>query len=287
MEIIVTGAAGYIGSHLSYRLKQLNHTVYAYDNNLHQNNIDFVDSIYDWDITTPLEKTKNVDVVIHLAAKTKVHNSVLSPYDYYKTNIFGTNNVIETFNTKHFINCSTGAAFNPTTSPYALSKKAAEDVVTEKCTNYTNLRFYNVSGNMGFNKFDEEHYHLIRKAAATANGLYNHMCIYGNDYNTKDGTCIRNYTHISDIVDSIINAINHGPMNTDFECLGTTEGYSVKEVVDTMREISKVNFPVFVEKRRLGDAAISVMPEQSILFNQSKSLYDQCQSALEAERLTK
>jgi UDP-glucose 4-epimerase len=209
---------------------------------------------------------------------------VLNPCSYYRTNIFGTENVIDTFNTDHFINCSTGSAFDPASSPYALSKRAAEDVVREKSNNFTNLRFFNVSGNAGFFKFDDECYHLIRKAAATANGLYNHMCIYGDDYDTKDGTCVRNYTHISDIVNSIARSVEHGAMNTDYECLGTVEGYTVKEIIDTMKSVSNTDFPVFVEKRRLGDAPISTMPTKSILFKQEKTLMDQCASALTAEQ---
>lgn len=283
-KIAITGATGYIGSHLSYKLKELGYIVFAYDCNLLQNKITFVDKINDWNILNPLDVKQSVDVVIHLAAKTKVHHSVIHPYSYYYNNIVGTANVIDSFETNHFINCSTGAAFNPASSPYALSKKAAEDVVKEKSNNFTNLRFYNVSGNAGFFKFDDECYHLIRKAAATANGLYNSMYIYGNDYKTKDGTCVRNYTHISDIINGIIQSIEHGPMNTDYECLGTTTGYTVKEVIDTMKSISNVNFPVFVKDRRLGDVSASVMPFQSILFREEKTLADQCISALEAER---
>jgi len=282
-KIAITGAAGYIGSHLSYKLKEFGYAVFAYDYNFKQNNISFVDKKVEWNISTPIHPLE-VDAVVHLAAKTKVHYSVTHPYSYYNTNIIGTANVIDSFKTNHFINCSSGCAFNPLSSPYALSKKAAEDVVKEKSNNFTNLRFYNVSGNAGFFKFDDERYHLIRRAAATANGLYNFMYIYGNDYDTRDGTCIRNYTHISDIVSSIIRSIEHGPMNTDYECLGTVEGYTVNEVIDTMKTVSNVDFPIVVEKRRLGDTPISTMPTKSILFKQEKTLIDQCISALAAEQ---
>lgn len=284
MKIAVIGATGYIGSHLSYQLKNRNYIVDGFDINLNQNQIDFVDSLIQYDIRNKIEFPTKYDCVVLLAAKTKVHHSVLNPFAYYETNIIGTKNVLECFDTNHIIFASSGSAFNPDASPYARSKRAAEDVVAEHGTPFTNLRFYNVSGNDRFHKFDDERYHLIRRAAATANGLYNSMNIYGNDYNTIDGTCVRNYTHINDIVGGIINSIDHGPMNTPYECLGNTTGYSVKEVIDTIKNVSGVDFPVFVKPRRLGDVDKSVVPESSKLFKENYSLEDQCRSALDYER---
>lgn len=284
MKIAVIGATGYIGSHLSYQLKNKNFTVDGFDVNLNQNQINFIDNLIHYDIRNKIKFPSKYDCVVLLAAKTKVHHSVLNPFSYYETNLLGTKNVLESFNTDHLIFASSGSAFNPGSSPYARSKRAAEDVIIEHGTPFTNLRFYNVSGNDGFHKFDEERYHLIRRAAATANGLYNSINIYGNDYNTPDGTCIRNYTHINDIVGGILNSIEHGPMNTPYECLGNTTGYSVKEVIDTIKNISGVDFPVFYKSRRLGDVDKSVVPKSSILFKENYSLKDQCRSALDYER---
>lgn len=284
MKIAVIGATGYIGSHLSYQLKKRNYIVDGFDINLNQNQIDFVDSLIQYDIRNKRKFATKYDCIILLAAKTKVHHSVQNPFSYYETNILGTKNVLNSFTTNHIIFASSGSAFNPDASPYARSKRAAEDVIIEHGTPYTNLRFYNVSGNDGFHKYDEERYHLIRRAAATANGIYNSMNIYGDDYDTTDGTCIRNYTHINDIVGGIINSIHNGPMNTPYECLGNTTGYSVKQVIDTIKNISGVDFPVFVQPRRLGDVAKSVVPESSSLFTENYSLEDQCRSALAYER---
>ena len=256
MKIAVIGASGYIGSHLSSQLANLNYCVHGYDYNLLQNNLSFVDKLISYDIRQELKVSTLYDCVVLLAS----------------------------FKTNHIIFASSGSAFNPDTSPYARSKRAAEDVIVEHGTPYTNLRFYNVSANNGFYKFDDERYHLIRRAAATANGIYNSMNIYGNDYDTIDGTCVRNYTHINDIVNGIINSIHKGPMNTPYECLGNTKGYSVKQVIDTIKDISGVDFPVFIKPRRLGDVAKSVVPESSLLFVEKYNLEDQCRSALDYER---
>jgi|TARA_B110000483_G_C18182298_1_gene537534 UDP-glucose 4-epimerase len=284
MKIAVIGASGYIGSHLSSQLVNLNHCVHGYDLNLSQNNLSFVDELISYDIRQELKVSTLYDCVVLLAAKTKVQHSVTNPFSYYETNILGTKNVLNSFTTNHIIFASSGSAFNPDTSPYARSKRSAEDVIIEHGTPYTNLRFYNVSANNGFYKFDDERYHLIRRAAATANGIYNSMNIYGNDYDTIDGTCVRNYTHINDIVNGIINNIHKGPMNTPYECLGNTKGYSVKQVIDTIKDISGVDFPVFIKPRRLGDVAKSVVPESSLLFVENYNLEDQCRSALDYER---
>lgn len=284
MKIAVIGASGYIGSHLCYQLKKLKYCIHAYDINLSQNDISFVDNLLEYDIKKMSKILDNYDCVVLLAALTKVHYSVLNPFSYYETNLIGTKNVLNSFNTDHIIFASSGSAFNPDSSPYARSKRAAEDIIIEHGTPYTNLRFYNVSGNDRFVKYDTERYHLIRRAAATANGIYNSMDIYGDDYDTLDGTCIRNYTHVNDIVNGIINSIHNGPMNTPYECLGNTTGYSVKQVIDTIKKISGVDFPVFIKPRRLGDVSKSVVPESSLLFTEKHTLEDQCRSALVYER---
>lgn len=284
MKIAVIGATGYIGSHLSCQLKNLNYIVHGYDINLLQNDISFIDKLTLYDIRKEIKIDTIYDCIVLLAAKTKVHHSVINPFSYYETNILGTKNVLKNFKTNHIIFSSSGSVFHPNASPYARSKQAAEDVIIEHGTPYTNLRFYNVSGNNGFNKYDKERYHLLRRAAATANNIYNSMNIYGNDYNTLDGTCVRNYTHINDIVEGIVKSIEHGPMNTPYECLGNSTGYSVKQVIDTMKSVSGVDFPVVVKPRRLGDVDISVVPRSSVLFKENYTLEDQCRSALDYER---
>lgn len=283
MKILVTGAAGYIGSHLVKQCAQQGYTVHGLDHNWNQNNIDsYISKKIQADIRTKITNVDNhYDCIVHLAALTMVHNSVLNPMLYYDTNLIGTSNIVNSSTTDHFVYCSTGAAFNPTTSPYAMSKRAAEDFFL-LANNYSICRFYNVSGNDGFKKYDDSYYHLIRKAAAVVKGLYPEISVYGTDYDTRDGTTIRNYTHVSDIVSSMIKIIKHGPTK-NIECLGNTSGYSVLEVIETMKRVSGVDFKVKYDQRRLGDSVVSILPNQSQFFTEIQTLEDQCRSTIQHE----
>ena len=172
MKIAITGSDGYIGSTLVEKLKNTNHNIHLLD-------------IGDWDIRkTPMEDGLphhwvSFDAVVHLAALVKVGESVEKPWDYYNTNINGTQKIITHFPDTKIIFASTGAAFDPT-SPYAKSKVAAEDLIRNQCKEYTIFRFFNVGGGQPSNP--EGLY------AATINACESGtFTIYGNDYNTKDG----------------------------------------------------------------------------------------------------
>lgn len=284
MRVLVTGATGYIGAHLVKALAKHGHTVIGSDFNLKQNDISaFVESFIPWDIRMPyLGKINDLDAVVHLAAKTKVAVSVEHPREFYETNVCGTMNVIDAVDTGHFLHCSTGCAMFPESSPYATSKFVAEDIVSE-LTRFSICRFFNVSGNDGFKKFDDSYYHLIRKAAAVANGLLPSISIYGTNYPTRDGTAVRNYSHVSDITDGLISLIDHGPTG-EIENFGNTRGYSVREVISTVEAVSGKKLNVVEAPRRQGDIASSLMPYQSQFYVENRSLEDQCASALESEK---
>ena len=284
MKLLVTGARGYIGAHISKMLKEAGHTVIATDlPDVDGNDIRaYVDHFYAWDINhTPPESITqhlDVDVVIHMAALISVEESVANPSCYYQTNVFGTLNVIQTFPDHKFVFASTGAAFLPI-SPYARSKVAAEDIVKEKCAAYTIFRFYNVAGSTGFRSYNEPT-HLMRRAAMVARGDIPEIAIYGTDYDTKDGTCIRDYVHVADIAKAVCHAAKKPAAMTDYECLGSGKSYTVREVIDTMREVSGKHFTVRNEDRRQGDTVEVRVPALSPFITPSHTLADMCMSAL-------
>jgi len=287
MKILVTGATGYIGAHVVKRLADHGHKITGTDFNFQQNNIAYyVERLIDWDIRgTRYNRLymSGFDAVVHLAANTLVAKSTEDPFSFYETNIIGTQNVVDAVpDVGHFLYCSTGTAFDPGSSPYGMSKRAGEDLVTLK-PNYSICRFYNVSGNDGFKKFENFYSHLIRKAAAVANGKFDKLQIFGTDYDTPDGTCLRNYSHVADIADAIVAIANNGPTKS-IECLGSVNGTSVLEVVAAMEEACGFTLPKEIVGRRSGDIARSTMPQQSRFYTENHTLLEQCQSALGDEK---
>lgn len=161
-------------------------------------------------------------------------------------------------------------------SPYARSKVAAEDVIREKASGYTIFRFFNVSGTDGVNRQLGAASHLIRVAAEVAAGKRSHLEIFGTDYPTRDGTAIRDYVHVVDLANAIATAVDVGPANTPYECLGSKHGYTVLEVLDAMRTVTGHAIPTVAAPRRLGDAEICIVKELSTLITLTRSLEDMC-----------
>ena len=290
MKILVTGATGYIGAHTCEALYNRGHNVIGTDNNINQNDLTgVVDDFFEWDIREQESRPElKIDKIVHIAAMTKVPQSVKNPYDYYMTNVIGTKNVIDIAPADHMVYCSTGSAFEPAANPYAATKYGGELITQQFCDNYSLVRFYNVSGNNGMLKFDDEVSHLIRKAARVVNAVKNRensasMNLYGNDFDTRDGTCIRNYTHVKDIVDGVVRIVENEATNK-VECLGSPKGVSVLEVIDTMKRVSGIDFKVNITDRRDGDIAVSTVPIESQFFKETKTLEDMCRDALEVEK---
>ena len=284
MKILVTGATGYIGSHYVKVAADHGHEVVGTDFNFKQNDISrYCSSVIDWDFRVASAMNMHFDKVVHIGAVGKVPLSIRNPNLYYETNIVGTKNVIDFAGCDHFIYCSTGSAFQPAASPYATSKHAGELVVKQFKENNSIVRFYNVSGNGLFKKFDNEYSHLIRRLAAVVNGKFDNITIHGTDYGTRDGTCIRNYTHVNDIVDSLHRIVENEP-TAELDCLGNPEGYTVREVINAMKDVSGSDFKVVEGPRRIGDIEVSTVPYQSQHFHQKHTLEDMCEDALKHER---
>lgn len=284
MDILVTGATGYIGSHLCKILFEQGHNITAWDINLYNehNDIKSYAKFQTVDVCNFATKHK-FDAVVHLAGRVAVDESVRIPHEYYKTNIFGTANCLENIDTEHFLFAGTAASWD-LASPYALSKVAAEDIIKQKAKGYTIFRFFNVSGTNTIHRQLGNGTHLIRMVAKVAAGKKEKLQIFGNDWDTKDGTCIRDFIHVQDLANAIANAINLGPTNTPYECLGTKNGYSVLDVVETMSHVTGKNIQIEFVDRRPGDIESSIVPEVSTLLNVTKTLKDMCADQYELER---
>jgi UDP-glucose 4-epimerase len=201
---------------------------------------------------------ESFDAIVHLAALVRVNESVEKPYEYYETNIIGTRNMLDNFQCENFIFASTGAAENPI-SPYALSKRCAEDVVKEYRNDkqFTTFRFYNVIGSDGIppTNTDGLMYNLMK---ARETGQFN---IFGTDYNTPDGTPIRDYVHVMEICESIRLAIET-PAN-QLENLGHGKGHTVKEMAETFKLVNNCDYQINYAGRRDGDLEKSVLDNPS------------------------
>lgn len=264
-KILITGCSGYIGSHLCKRL-ETEYEVYGLDIRPNQHP---VKQFFQIDINRPIDIPDEFDAVIHLAALVNVGQSEQMPIQYYITNLNGTMNVLNKINTKNFIFASTGAA-EACNSAYGISKRAAEDVVKEYCTihnptPYTIFRFYNVIGSSGYAPTNPDGlmYNLMRSEYTRE------FTIFGNDYDTPDGTCIRDYVHVDEICEAIRIAIEE-PSNR-VESLGHGVGYSVKEIVNIFENVNGSRLSEGTDEaitikygpRRQGDVPVSVLEDVS------------------------
>lgn len=263
-KVLVTGSSGYIGSHLCKWLHSYGYQVYGIDCVPNAKVDPYLTKFWNHDITEHGSCDMHFDAVVHLAALVRVGESVIKPTEYYRTNIFGTDNVITDVGCDNFILASTGAATQPA-SPYAYSKLAAEHIVRQRCPIHTIFRFYNVIGSAGFPPTNPDGLFsaLIR---ATETGEFD---VYGTDYNTPDGTAIRDYVHVLEICEAIRLAIERPSVVPDAEVtplvenLGHGQGHSVLEMVDTFQRVNLVDFQVKALPRRAGDVPSSVLSEVS------------------------
>lgn len=268
MKILITGNSGYIGSHLTKMLIDDCHSVYGLDT---AQPIIKLDNHFNYDISKYFIMYGYFDCIIHLAAKVSISESVKKPWLYYETNTIGTLNVLKNIKTKNFILASTGCA-EYLNNPYAVSKRAAEDITRQYCYEhsipYTIFRFYNVIGKTccePTNKDGLLHNLIQARHTKTFN-------LYGTDYNTKDGTAIRDYIHVNDVCSAIKEAL-YKP-SYSIENLGTGIGTSVLEMVNLFKEVNKCDFDVVSLPRREGDLESSVLKNVSSYMKQIYELKD-------------
>ncbi|HLN08935.1 MAG TPA: UDP-glucose 4-epimerase GalE [Xanthobacteraceae bacterium] len=287
MTILVTGGAGYIGSHMVHELVDAHERVVVLDNLV--TGFDWalpadvpliIGDTGDQDLVARIIGEHQVSAVIHFAASVVVPDSVADPLGYYRNNTANTRALIEAAikgGIERFIFSSTAAVYGnpakfpvdedePTSplSPYGSSKLMSEimlrDAGRAHGLGYVILRYFNVAGAdplLRTGQSTRGATHLIKVAAETAAGLRPRMEVFGTDYPTPDGTCVRDYIHVSDLVRVHSDALRYlraGGASVTLNC-GYGRGFSVLEVIDTVRQISGRDFRVDLAPRRPGDPA--------------------------------
>lgn len=289
MNLLIIGGAGYIGSHMVQRLRSTKNKVTILDNlstgfrNV-INDTDFIEGdIKDCALLTKIFKDRGIEAVMHFASYMQVSESVKKPDIYYENNVSNTINLLNIMaknNVRKFIFSSSAAIFgepeytpideshpkNPI-NPYGRSKLMVEGILKDYesafglksvCLRYFNAAGADEGGNLGEQHSPETH--LIPILLQVASGRRERASVFGTDYPTADGTCIRDYIHVSDLCEAHIAALdylNKKHKSQNFN-LGNGGGFSVAEVVETVRRISGKPLQIDYEERRPGDPAVLV-----------------------------
>ncbi len=295
MKILVTGGAGYIGSHVVRALLAAGHEPVVLDN-LDRGHIKSIPTgvkfykkdISDCDIVQLLQDEK-IDGIMHFAAHSQVGESMVKPDIYYKNNVLGSMALIDAAKeagVKAFVFSSTAATYGepdivpivetmPTepTNVYGRTKLMIEQILRDYATVYdmefVALRYFNAAGASPEGIIGEDHMpetHLIPLIIKAALGKREAVYIFGTDYPTADGTCVRDYIHVNDLASAHILAMEYlekGGKSEIFN-LGTGHGYSVKEIIDTVKEVTGRDFTVHIGERRPGDPATLVASSEKI-----------------------
>jgi len=287
MTVLVTGGAGYIGSHMALRLGDAGEPVVVLDN---------LTTGFDWavdhratfvhgdasdmDFVGGLIADQKITEIIHFAGSIVVPESVVDPLKYYRNNTATSRNLLDAAvkgGVERFIFSSTAAVYGMTglapveettplspMSPYGRSKLMTEwmlaDVAAAHPIKYGVLRYFNVAGADPKGRSGQSTplaTHLIKVAAQTALGQRPKMDIFGTDYPTPDGTCVRDYIHVTDLIEAHKLLLDHLRAGGDSLTLNCAygQGYSVRQVIDTVKSVSGVDFRVDEGPRRAGDPA--------------------------------
>jgi len=321
MTVLVTGGAGYIGSHMALRLGDAGEPTVVLDN---------LTTGFDWavdhratlvqgdagdmEFVGKLIATHKITEIIHFAGSIVVPESVTDPLKYYRNNTATSRNLLEAAvkgGVERFIFSSTAAVYGMTglapveettplspMSPYGRSKLMTEwmlaDVAAAHPIKYGVLRYFNVAGADPKKRSGQSTplaTHLIKVASQTALGQRPKMDIFGTDYPTPDGTCIRDYIHVTDLIEAhklLLDHLRGGGESTTLNC-AYGQGYSVRQVVDTVKSVSGVDFRVDEGLRRVGDPASITATGEKVRAQlgwapQHASLREMVQTALDWER---
>ena len=287
MRLLVLGGAGYIGSHTALELIKKGHEVIVVDNlvtgyekAVPDKAVFYQGDIRNFDFLDNLFKKEKIDAVIHFAAYSLVGESVTNPLKYYDNNLYGTKVLLEAMiknNVNKIVFSSTAATYGEPenipilesdrtcpTNPYGETKLAMEKMFhwASKAhgLSYVSLRYFNACGADATGQIGEAHNpesHLIPLVLQVPNGKRESVSIYGTDYDTPDGTCIRDYIHVTDLAKAHILAVEYLARGgeSDIFNLGNGVGYSVREVIETARSVTGHPIPATEVPRRAGDPA--------------------------------
>ena len=327
-KILVTGGAGYIGSHTAHKLIESSHQVVILDNlstgfkSVIPTDAVFVEGdVGDRQLVNQLIEEYEIKDIIHFAAHLLVPESVAQPNRYYKNNVVASQNLISCAlenKVKNFIFSSTCAVYGMVEtypineqalmqpiSPYGRTKCVTEwsleDIKTainsghiESDFKYAALRYFNVAGARPDGKLGqvtENTTHLVKVCAEAVLGIRDEVTVFGTDYDTEDGTCIRDYIHVDDLAQAHLDALSYlrrGGESDVFNC-GYGHGYSVREIIDVMKRVSGVDFKVVEGGRREGDppaiAADNQKIKSKLMWSPSNNDIELiCQTALDWEK---
>lgn len=288
MNILVTGGAGYVGSHIARRLGRDGHSVWIFDSFVRGHwaatlgTPSIQGELSDQPRLTAVLRKYRIDAVVHCAGLTLVGESVEDPGRYYDVNVVGTLRLLNAMlaaGVERIVFSSTTAVFGAPTrlpihdetqpcplSPYGFSKLVVERMLDDFAAAYgikfAALRYFNAAGASEDGAIGEDHRpetHLIPSALQVALGQRAELTILGNDYPTQDGTCVRDYIHVDDLADAHVLAIaaldRHPSLKLN---LGSGIGSSVQEVIEVCRRVTGHPIPTTLASRRAGDAPILI-----------------------------
>lgn len=285
MSVLVLGGAGYIGSHAVYQLIDQGESVVIVDNletghyeAVHPKATFYEGDIRSFDFLNSVFERESIEAVIHFAANSLVGESMENPLKYFDNNVYGTQVLLQVMvehHVKKIVFSSSAATYgepksvpiietmptNPT-STYGETKLTMEKLMkwTEQAhgINYVSLRYFNVAGARETSEIGEDHdpeSHLVPIILQTALGQRPYITIFGEDYETADGTCIRDYVHVEDLIDAhrlALGYLRNGGQSNIFN-LGSNQGFSVKEMIETARTVTGKEISVKIGPRRAGD----------------------------------